>query len=104
MNAGNVGAVKEFRKLLERNDQMEAARSFDRPAPSPVKAKAEKLGKKEAARLAAEKAGADSEWGSDLMFSGSRRFDRLMVDGLPGLGRPHRRAAHAGARPAAFRG
>lgn len=72
VNAGNVGAVKEFRKLVERNDQMEAARSFDRPTAQAAKPKAEKLGKKEAARKAAETAGADSEWGSDLMFPGSR--------------------------------
>jgi hypothetical protein len=44
---GNVGAIKEFRKLVERNDLM----LYGQNAPPPVKEP--KLGKKEAALLAA---------------------------------------------------
>lgn len=48
VNAGNVGAIKEFRKLLERNDQMTAEQNFHNrykaePKPAAVE---EKLGKK----------------------------------------------------------
>lgn len=67
VNAGKVPAIKEMRKLLERNDQMNAARSFGVPAET-TPAAAAKIGKKEAARLAAETAGAGSEWGDDLSF------------------------------------
>lgn len=48
---GNVGAIKEFRKLLERNDLMLYGQT-SRPSDSPVKKL--KLGKKESALLAAQ--------------------------------------------------
>lgn len=51
---GNVGAVKEFQKLLERNDLMlygQTARPSPQPAPKP-----QKLGKKEEAMQAAQHA------------------------------------------------
>lgn len=52
VNLGNVGAIKEFNKLLERNDLMLYGQTA-RPQP-PAKAKAPKLGKKEAALQAAQ--------------------------------------------------
>lgn len=67
---GNVAAIKEFRKLVERNDLMNGHNAFYRQAaPEPKKA-APKLGKKEEAALAAETAGQDSDWGDDLLVSG----------------------------------
>lgn len=57
VNAGNVGAIKEFRKLLERNDQMSSERSFlERAKTDQAPAKAEeKLGKKAQRQMNAEK-------------------------------------------------
>jgi hypothetical protein len=50
VEAGNIAAMKEFRKLVERNDQM----LYGQGAPLPQVAKREvKLGKKEAAVVAA---------------------------------------------------
>ena len=48
VNEGNVGAIKEFRKLLEHNDRMTAEASFKSRAAhrSEPAAKDEKLGKK----------------------------------------------------------
>ncbi|MDB5522783.1 MAG: hypothetical protein JWM58_546 [Rhizobium sp.] len=69
---GNVGAFKEFGRLLEKNDATNAERSFrgdddddhvDIPPPA-------KLGKKEAASLAAEAVEHTEDWGSDLAFRG----------------------------------
>lgn len=74
-NKGNVGALKELGKMLERNDQMLAGRKFqDAQDGTPDRAgkadapRAEKpLGKKEAAQLAAETVGGEGTlWGSDL--------------------------------------
>jgi hypothetical protein len=67
-NKGNVGAIKELGKMLERNDQMVAGRKFQDAQDAPPREKPEKpLGKKEAAQKAAETAGGEgSLWGSDL--------------------------------------
>ncbi|TDT94910.1 hypothetical protein DFO45_2668 [Azorhizobium sp. AG788] len=65
--AGNVAALKEFGRMLERSDLMLTQRAYGEmpePAPRP-------LGKKEAAALEAETAGEGSEWGDDLRFPGS---------------------------------
>jgi hypothetical protein len=57
---GNVGAIKEFRKLLADNDLMGAQKEFDDgPKKKP-------LGKKEQAAIDAESAGDESGWGDDL--------------------------------------
>lgn len=62
-DGGNVGAMKELRKAMERNDRMVAEARM--PAPEP---KSEKLGKKEQQRRAAiEAAGDDAgNWGGLL--------------------------------------
>lgn len=51
VQAGNVGAMKEFQKLLERNDLMQYGQT-SRP---PQADKPQKLGKKEEALLSAQK-------------------------------------------------
>lgn len=51
VQAGNVGAMKEFQKLLERNDLMLYGQAARPAKETPVKEP--KLGKKEEARLAA---------------------------------------------------
>jgi hypothetical protein len=68
--SGNVGAFKEFGRLMERNDQMMAAASFSSES-EPKREKKESVGKKEAAAQAAETAGDNSEWGDDLRFPGT---------------------------------
>ncbi|MDR6757828.1 transcriptional regulator with XRE-family HTH domain [Mycoplana sp. BE70] len=68
-NAGNVAALKELGKMIERSDMMDADRNMrdaQRDRATTEKA-AEKLGKKAAQKEAAKTAGADSEWGSDLL-------------------------------------
>ncbi|SHL80326.1 hypothetical protein SAMN05444389_101429 [Paracoccus solventivorans] len=76
-NKGNVGAIKELGRMLERNDSVLAGQRFDdaqRRGQEQTKA-AKPLGKKEAAQLAAETAGGEgSLWGEDL---------------TPGFGRPN---------------
>nr|CAD6412930.1 resolvase [Rhizobium sp. Q54] len=66
-NAGNVAALKELGKMIERSDAMliEARLRHGHHVPAPEKE--EKLGKKEAARAAAKDAGKDSHWGDDLL-------------------------------------
>ncbi|WP_210265232.1 hypothetical protein [Ensifer canadensis] len=44
--SGNVGAFKEFGKLVERNDRMEAEREFSATARADQPVKTERLGKK----------------------------------------------------------
>lgn len=68
--AGDIGAVKELGKMLEAHDRAELASNFGAPQRE-RKPKVEKLGKKEIAQIEAENAGADSEWGDDLL-PGSR--------------------------------
>lgn len=71
-NAGNIGALKELAKMLERSDLMRAGQRMDQPVAGKPKAKAERLGKKEQAQRDAEAAaaGGDDEWGDDLQFPG----------------------------------
>lgn len=64
--AGDIGAVKELGKMLEAHDRVELANSFGAPQRE-RKPKVEKLGKKEIAQMEAENAGADSDWGDDLL-------------------------------------
>lgn len=75
-NKGNVGAIKELGRMLERNDSILAGKRFDdAQRRGDEQAKAKPLGKKEAAQLAAETAGGEgSLWGDDL---------------TPGFGRPN---------------
>lgn len=74
-NKGNVGAIKELGRMIERNDQMDAGRKFTAAQDRGRGAKEKPLGKKEAAQRAAEEAGGDgSLWGDDL---------------APGFGRPN---------------
>lgn len=65
-NEGNVAALKELGRLIEKSDLMRAAAAFDRD--ELAEEKPAKLGKKEAAARAAQAAGADSDWGDDLKF------------------------------------
>lgn len=71
-NKGNVGAIKELSKMLERNDSMLASMRVSEAQGSRADVgktapKAKVLGKKEAAQIAAEEAGgAGSLWGDDL--------------------------------------
>jgi hypothetical protein len=72
VEAGNVSAIKEFRKLIERNDLMLGHQTFygdgpAKPAREHKAPKPAKLGKKEEAALLAETAGQDSDWGDDLV-------------------------------------
>lgn len=63
---GNVAALKEFDRILERidvaslSDQIEGAQTK----------KPRQLGKKEAAQIAAETAGEGTDWGDDLQADG----------------------------------
>lgn len=68
-NAGNVGALKELGKMIERSDMMlvDAKLRDDQERDPSATAKTEKVGKKEAARVAAQVAGEGSEWGHDLL-------------------------------------
>lgn len=65
---GSVAALKEFRKLMERNDLMLGQHQFYHPQPEQKK-KDPKLGKKEQAALDAETAGQDTGWGDDLRLN-----------------------------------
>lgn len=63
VQGGNVSAIKEFGKLLDRNDLMNYGQTA-RPAAATAKdAKAPKLGKKEEARLAAQEPNAGTPMG-----------------------------------------
>lgn len=63
-NDGNVAALKELGKMIERSDLMGVDKRL-RDAQE-GKGKQEKVGKKEAQREAAKTAGEGSAWGSDL--------------------------------------
>lgn len=63
---GNVGAIKEFRKLVERNDLMVAGRAYTGQPETPRPAKPPKLGKKDQARLDARTVPEGSGWDSLL--------------------------------------
>lgn len=67
--SGNVGALKELGKMLEKSDLMGLERRMrnaksddDEPVPGE-----RQVGKKEAAKAAAKTAGEGSAWGSDLL-------------------------------------
>lgn len=77
---GNIGAFKEFQKLLERNDMMKLdddLRAMQNAGRDPeenaeAEAPSRKLGKKEQAQLDAESAMTDGgDWGGDLAFRGA---------------------------------
>lgn len=67
-NAGNVAALKELGRMLEKQDLMVADRRM-REAQGEVgpEEPVEKLGKKAAAKEAARTAGEGSDWGNDLL-------------------------------------
>lgn len=67
---GNVAAMKEYRKLVERNDQMNAAANFGAIPEKPKGESKQPVGKKEQAEQAALVAGEDTEWGNDLRIPG----------------------------------
>lgn len=65
-NAGNVAALKELGKMVDRSDAMLIEARL-RQGHQATPEKEEKLGKKDAAKAAAKNAGKDSHWGSDLL-------------------------------------
>jgi hypothetical protein len=69
-NAGNITALKELDRLLDKNDRMYAERSLQR-AQDEADPK-DKLGKKQRAALEAEEAAGSSTWGNDLQFDGGK--------------------------------
>lgn len=72
-NTGNVGAIKELGRMMERNDSLLAGRRFDDAQGRQPEAKSKPIGKKEAAQRAAETAGGEgSLWGDDLTPGFSR--------------------------------
>jgi predicted transcriptional regulator len=73
VEAGNVSAMKEFRKELEKADLVEACRKFD--GAEPPEPRKPKRGKKEEAMAAAETAGAGSEWGDDLHLGSNAKLN-----------------------------
>jgi hypothetical protein len=75
-NKGNVAALKELGKMIEAEDRKKAVRDFDRTGDEEV-LKPAKIGKKEAARLAAEQAGSGGGWGDDLKFAGRPASGKL---------------------------
>lgn len=70
VEAGNVGAMRLFDRLMEKNDIAVGHASFYHgqraPTAAPAEEKPERLGKKELANQAAQTAGEGSEWGDDL--------------------------------------
>ncbi len=66
---GDVSAMKELGKRLDKHDLAELADKFGAAPRQQRAAKSEKLGKKEIAQREAETAGVDSEWGDDLLPS-----------------------------------
>ncbi|MCA2372214.1 helix-turn-helix transcriptional regulator [Agrobacterium genomosp. 3 str. CIP 111-78] len=67
-NAGNVAALKELGKMIEKNDAMVAARAYR--GDDDEEKKPEKIGKKEQAQRDAEQAEQSDTWGDDLQFRG----------------------------------
>lgn len=67
-NGGNVSALKELDRLVDKNDRMYAERRMKDAQEEPdPKAK---LGKKERAAIEAEQAADGTDWGDDLDFGG----------------------------------
>lgn len=68
--SGNVAAMKEFRKFMDKNDLMRGQADFYGQQPGKTEEaepeRKKKLGKKEQAALEAETAGRDTGWGDDL--------------------------------------
>ncbi len=63
MREGNVAAMKEFNRIMDKIDLDKVSDRFDADqAPKPAQ-----IGKKEAAQRAAETAGEGTGWGSDLL-------------------------------------
>lgn len=72
---GNVGAIRELGRMIERNDQMLADRRISEAQDESADRPKKPVGKKEAAQIAANEAGGEgSIWGDDL---------------TPGFGRPN---------------
>ncbi|MFC2248530.1 hypothetical protein ACETRX_02780 [Labrys portucalensis] len=69
---GNVTAIKEYGKLIEKQDARLASRHFQSQS-APAAGKKVKLGKKQIAQLAAEKVGEGTGWGDDLLPPGFER-------------------------------
>ena len=65
--AGNVAAIKEWRRMMDRAQQEEADRKLRQDQAPPGPRKAAPLGKKEAADQDAQSAGLGTEWGEDLL-------------------------------------
>lgn len=65
---GNVGAMRLWKDFADRNDAMVGHNAFyaGQRAQAEEQPKAPKLGKKEEQALAAESAGENTDWGSDL--------------------------------------
>ncbi|MDE3797609.1 helix-turn-helix domain-containing protein [Sinorhizobium meliloti] len=66
-NAGNVAALKELGKMIERSDTMLIDARLRQAQGDRKPEKDEKLGKKETQREAAKTAGEGSSWGADLL-------------------------------------
>jgi len=66
-NDGNVAALKELGRMIERSDLMSAGARIDEAQKKP---KVEAIGKKALADEEAKLAGQDSVWGDDLKFPG----------------------------------
>jgi len=64
---GDMGAIKEVGRMI---DRVESSRFADDDDEQPVRAA--RLGKKEAAQVAAGSAGVDTEWGNDLLGAGGK--------------------------------
>lgn len=66
-NAGNVAALKELGKMIERSDMMLIEARLRQSHQTTQPEKEEKLGKKDAMKAAAKTAGEGSSWGNDLL-------------------------------------
>ncbi|MCZ4351543.1 hypothetical protein O4H61_03355 [Roseovarius aestuarii] len=66
-NAGNMSALKELDRLMEKNDRMYAERSLRRDQAD--EDPREKMGKKERAALDAEEAVDSADWQGDLQYN-----------------------------------
>ena len=67
-NAGNMAALKELDRLLDKNDRMYAERLMKRSQEEPDPTA--KLGKKARAAIEAEQAADGTDWQDDLAFDG----------------------------------
>ncbi|WP_226782742.1 resolvase [Oceaniglobus trochenteri] len=66
--AGNVAALKEFIRMIEKSDLMNVRVAIDEAQAEEERPK--RLGKKEMAQRDAEATGDSGDWGSDLRFDG----------------------------------